>query len=217
MNEKAQNELRSSAKKRIIIALIVILAVLALLFVTVFVIDYFEASSEENAEVQTISPDEFYPADWDEDIYADKEYTDLVSGEFIKYDGQNNEGIVGITPENLYSKDANVVFLVDMIYDIIEGDADSYNARFSTEYYRTNSPMEKFTKQKIYDVNITYAQSENNTGKGTMYCIEYKILKNNGTFRNDILDGSKKKYITLVNDSGEIKINSLVTVNTQFK
>lgn len=218
MNEKAPNELRSAAKKRIIISLIVILAVLALLFATVFVIDYFEASRKEEATaIQTISPDEFYPADWEEDIYTDKDYTDLISGEFIKYNGQNNEGIVGITTENLYSKDANVVFLVEMIYDIIEGDADSYNARFSTEYYRTNAPVEKFTKQKIYDVNITYAQSENASGKGTMYCIEYKILKNNGTFRNDILNGSKKQYITLVNDSGEIKINSLVTVNTQFK
>ena len=218
MNEKAQNELRSAAKKRIIIALVVILAVLALLFATVFVIDYFESlGKEESAVVQTISPDELYPVDWDEDIYSDKEYTDLIAGEFIKYDGKGNDGIVGITPENLYSKDANVVFLVEMIYDIIEGDTDSYNARFSTEYYRTNAPMEKFTKQRIYDVNITYAQSENTTGKGTMYCIEYKILKNNGTFRNDILDGSKKQYITLVNDSGEIKINSLVTVNTQYK
>ena len=173
MNEKAQNELRSAAKKRIIIALVVILAVLALLFATVFVIDYFEAlGKEESTVVQTISPDELYPVDWDEDIYSDKEYTDLIAGEFIKYDGKGNDGIVGITPENLYSKDANVVFLVEMIYDIIEGDTESYNARFSAEYYRTNAPMEKFTKQRIYDVNITYAQSENTTGKGTMYCIE---------------------------------------------
>ena len=107
--------------------------------------------------------------------------------------------------------------MVDMIYDIIEGDVDSYNSRFSAEYYSTNVPMEKFTKQKIYDVNITYAQAENTTGKGTMYCIEYKILKNNGTFRNDILEGSKKQYIILVKDAGEIKINSLVTMNTQIK
>lgn len=216
MNEKAQNELQSSAKKRIIIALVAIFVVLTLLFATVFIIDYFE-TPEENSSVQTISPDRFYPVDWDEDIYEDKDYTDLIAGEFIKYDGQNNEGIVGITPENVQSKGEEVVFLVDMIYDIIEGDVDSYNSRFSAEYYSTNVPMEKFTKQKIYDVNITYAQAENTTGKGTMYCIEYKILKNNGTFRNDILEGSKKQYIILVKDAGEIKINSLVTMNTQIK
>lgn len=217
MNEKTQNDLHNLAKKRIIIALIAILAILVLLFATVFVIDYFEASDEENAGVQTISPDEFYPVDWEEDIYLDKDYTDLISGEFIKYDGQNNEGIVGITPENVQSKGEDVVFLVDMIYDIIEGDVESYNSKFSSEYYKNNTPMEKFTKQKVYDVNITYAQAENISGKGTMYCIEYKILKNNGTFRNDILNGSKKQYITLVNYSGEIKINSLVSVNTQIK
>ncbi len=221
MNENERNEFNRSSKKakrRIVIALACVLATLCVLFAAVFIIDYFEESANEaNSGIQTISPDDFYSVIWDEDIYADKDYSDLVAGEFIKYDGQNNEGIVGINEENVNKKGEEVVFLVDMIYDIINGDHDSYNARFSEKYYSVNAPVEKFTKQKVYDVTITYAQSENKTGNGTMYCIEYKILKNNGTFRNDILNGSKKQYVVLTKESGEIKIDSLVTVTPQFK
>ena len=221
MNENERNGFSGSsknAKKRIIIVLVCVLVTLCVLFAAVFVIDYFEgAVNEENSGIQTISPDEFYPVIWDEDIYADKDYSDIVAGEFIRYDGQNNEGIVGINEENVNKKGEEVVFLVDMIYDIINGDYESYNARFSEKYYSSNAPVEKFTKQKVYDVTITYAQAENKTGNGTMYCLEYKILKNNGTFRNDILNGSKKQYIILTKDSGDIKIDSLLTVTPQFK
>ena len=68
--------------------------------------------------------------------------------------------------------------------------------------------------QKLYDVNITKL-AVNDVGGNTVYefTLEYKILENNGTFRNDIGDGSKKQYITVTTENGKLLISSISTAN----
>jgi hypothetical protein len=85
---------------------------------------------------------------------------------------------------------------------------------FSKEYFRSNPAKEAFTMQKIYDSQITkYSTEEIETTNGNytkyIYIVEYRILKNNGTFRNDIGDGSRAQYITITNKSGEFLIDSI--------
>ena len=60
----------------------------------------------------------------------------------------------------------------------------------------------------IYDIRIQPYYSEE-TGENT-YLVEYRILKNNGTFRNDI--GSKvsrAQLYTLVEEDGDYRIKSI--------
>lgn len=219
IQQKAARSADRKKSKIIIITVLISVAVaIALLIGASIGIDMYK---DKLASQTTAIDFDFYPADYDEDIYEDHEYVEKITGQFIQfYDPTGNMGTIGIDRETAAQWGGEELgFIVEMLYDVIDGDHEGYNARFSTNYYKTNQPKEKFTKQKIYDVMITYEPAESSTeGNYTksVYSIEYRILKNNGTFRNDIGEGSRKQYITIVKENGEIKIDSLVTVKLVF-
>ena len=205
---------QKKVKKKLIIIIISTLGVIAFLSVASLVIDKLSKPDEE-----FVADYNFYPADYDENIFEDQKYLALTAEEFIKYTDSTTNETAGITKDTAYEQGSEVQFIVDMIYDAINGDNNAYNARFSSKYYETHSPKDRFTMQKIYDVFITYVSEEDiSDGSGnytkSIYCVEYKIYQNNGTFRKDIGDGSKKQYLTLnTNRDGEILIDSITTVN----
>ena len=204
------------AKKRLIIVILSIIGVIALLGVVSVIIDLFE--KEEEFEVDY----NFYPANFDENIFENAAYLELISSEFITYTDSSTGITVGIDQNRAGEYGAGVKFLVDMIYDIINGDNTAYNERFSEEYYKKHSPKDKFTMQKVYDVNITYISSETvkeDSGDYTkiIYTLEYKIFENNGTFRRDIGAGSKKQYFSLKVTEHRILVDSVTTINVAKK
>ena len=209
---------RGSAKKRLLIVIISIFTTILILGIVSFIIDYIEEKNKKEFEVDF----NFFPADYEENIFDDDRYIDLVSGEFIRYTDTTTNITLGIDKESAAHYGAEVDFLVDMIYDIINGDHKSYNHKFSDSYYKDNSPKDRFTMQKVYDVNITYLSSETLTEEGTnytksVYILEYKIFENNGTFRRDIGSGSKKQYFTIITSGSGIFVDSVTTVNIASK
>ncbi len=213
MTDKTEKVKKNSAKKKLLISIAVIICIIVILIICSVIIDIIEKNSSD-FEIDY----NFYPADYDEDIFTDEKYLQLTAEEFIKYHDSTTNITLGIDKESAKSQGEAVEFLVDMIYDIINGDHVSYNNKFSKQYYNNNSPKERFTMQKVYDVTITYISTEDteNYTKYT-YCIEYKIHENNGTFRRDIGDGSKKQYITLSDASGELLIDTVSTVRVAVK
>lgn len=214
VNKYSGSKKKCNAKKRMLIGIAVIIGVIVFLLVCAFVIDFIQDKSNEVDDIDY----NFYPADFEENIYEDEEYLELISEEFIKYCDSETNVTVGIDKETAQKQGKVVDFLVDMIYNIIEGDCESYNKKFSDEYYKENKPKERFTMQKLYDVTITYLSSEND-GDYTKYyyCVEYKIYHNNGTFRRDIGAGSKKQYFTLTDASGELLIDNINTAKLTVK
>ncbi|MBO7310708.1 MAG: hypothetical protein J6U86_04875 [Clostridia bacterium] len=214
MNEQNNSiNAKKRAKKNLLIAIAIICALIVLLLIASIIID----SIQEKNDITEIDYD-FYPADYNEDIFNDQEYTQLINGGFIEYTDSTTNLTIGINRETAKEHGDTVEFIVEMIYDIIYGDHISYNKNFSDAYYKSNSPLNTFTMQKIYDVKITYIseESESNYTK-YLYCLEYKIYENNGTFRRDIGEGSKKQYVTISNANGELLIDSISTVKTAAK
>ena len=202
-----------SPKKKLLIIIISIIAIMAVLIVASLIIDLVERKKGGEYEIDY----NFYPADYEENIFEDEKYISLTKDGFISYCDSSTNITLGIDKEIAKNYGEEVDFLVDMIYDIINGDHESYNEKFSDSYYKNNSPKNSFTMQKVYDVKITSISDEEvaeEAGNYTksVYCVEYKIYHNNGTFRRDIGDGSKKQYITLTNASGELLIDSIYTV-----
>ena len=205
-----EKSIQKRIKKRLIIIIISILGVISVLGIASIVIDMLSTGEEE-----FVVDYDFYPADFEEYIFDDEKYTALIAEEFIKYTDSTTNETVGITKDNASEQGSEVKFIVDMIYDAINGDSEAYNARFSSEYYETHSPKNRFTMQKIYDVVITFISTENGDDyTKSIYCVEYKIYQNNGTFRKDIGEGSKKQYFTInTNGDGEILVDAVSTVN----
>ena len=124
---------------------------------------------------------------------------------------------LGITRETASEYGVDVQFMTEYIYTVINGNADAYNSLFSDEYFKNNKPKEKFTMQKLYEVNISKVSAETQTDSNGRnytkykYIIEYSILDNNGTFRNDFNTGKKAQYIFLSNKAGRILIDDIST------
>ena len=211
-NRKKTN---SSAKRKLIVIIFAILGVMIVLIGISFIIDAVDKKESDETEIDY----NFYPVDYEENIFDDPKYVELTTGQFIMYTDSTTNVSLGITQDNAKEQGSEVKFLVDMIYDIIYGDAEAYNSRFSSKYYETHLPKENFTMQKIYDVRITFVsksdEMENNDDyTKSQYCVEYKIYENNGSFRRDIGSGSKKQYFTLNTYSdGTILIDNISTVN----
>ena len=208
-NYKQRTKDNKKAKRKLLIIIAAIAGIMLILLLASVIIDKIQSKSYEEYEIDF----NFYPADFQENIYENQKYSELIAGEFIRFCDSDTNVTVGIDKETAISYGEGVELIVNMLYDAINGDHESYNSRFSDTYYRENSPKEAFTMQMIYDVKITNI-SEERDGNYTKsyYCVEYKIYQNNGTFRRDIGNGSKKQYFTISNASGEYLIDSIETV-----
>lgn len=212
MKEINETTQKANVKKRMIIIIVSVFAVLALLLAASYAIDLYNKknSDEQNKPINY----NFYPADYDENIYDDSHYIELISGDFIYYTDNSTNVTLGISTETAKNYGADVEFVVDYIYAIINGDCDKYNGFFSDNYFEKNEKKDRFTMQKLYDVKITKVGSNDiNRGDGVYteytYTVEYKILKNNGTFRNDIGAGSRKQTLKISEQSDVYKIESI--------
>ena len=217
MNQDIVEKSHKKTRKRLLLIVVSILSFLILLVGISFIIDMIERDKNKDQEIDY----NFYPVDFDENIFDDRKYIELTEGEFMRYCDLSTNLTVGIDKASAKQQGSEVEFIVEMIYKIINGDNDGYNACFSKKYYEKHSPKEKFTMQKIYDVLITKQSSETVTENEnfhytkSVYILEYKIYHNNGSFRRDIGDGSKKQYITITDSSGKLLIDSIATVNVK--
>ena len=217
-----QNDIDRSHKeqglknKKILIRIIsiVVVAIVILISASYAMNLYLERQEEKNIQKLNFN---FAPADYEENIFEDQEYVDLVKNGFIDYTDYATNLTLGIDYSNAISYGEDVQFMVDYIYSIINGDAELYNEFFSDNYYKKNDPKERFTMQKLYEVNISRISETKGTDKAGnayneyQYRVVYKILDNNGTFRNDFNTGTKEQYISFTNKTGEFLIDSIST------
>ncbi len=204
---------REGIKIKIIVAMIIAICVILFLFVAVAVLDLILVNLQNDEPTYDFN---FYEADYNENIFEDEEYLELIKYGYLSYN--NGEGVtVSITEKSSHEYGDAVAFLVDLVNLMINGDTEGYNACFSELYYQKESPKERFTMQKIYDVTITKISEENLNNNGISYtqcvfALSYKIHENNGTLRDDFLTGSKTQYVYMNNESGNFKIDGITTL-----
>ncbi len=202
------------SKKRIIIAVVIIVAALILLYaLTVILPILFNNANNENSDATETIDFEWYPADYEEDIFADEDYLKLISNGILRYKSENSITVVNENEAHLYGDAAEV--MIHMFYSILKGDADTYNSLFSEQYLANNKPMPSFTKQKLYNARIeifSYEQIEEKNGNNyTKYTfkIEYNIFENNGTFRKDMAEDARAQFVEVTDRDGKYLIDSI--------
>ena len=208
MENRAPNKL----KKRMIIALVVVVCLVPILLGISYLVDYLENKSK-SVEEQVIDYD-WHEADFSENIYEDPEYLSLIEYGFISYTDGSVTLLIDKDSAKTYGDD--IEFMVKYLYSIINGNANEYNSYFSDAYYKHNNKKDAFTMQKIYEVSLTKelveaVESKNGDYTKYTFVLSYRILNNNGTFRKDIGDGYKRQYITVTDRSGELLIDGIST------
>lgn len=153
-------------------------------------------------------------SDYDYDIMQDKDYLSL--NRVVMYENPTQNFATSLDDSNRGDYGEAVTVLDSMIRYLIQGDADRYNRLFTSAYLGKNGEQARFTMQQLYDIRIIRGDSEQVTenGKSVTYqkfYVEYKIRRNNGTYRRDIGDDeSRRQVVVLCNrDDGKMLIDQM--------
>lgn len=204
---------KKKQKKGIIIAFSLMIAVVLIWYAIIPGVEYVvnvikeskkdEYTSDYMDHIKSLS---FYPANYDEDITKDSEY--MNKNRYIAYTKGNDTYY--ITDGDYSGYDSTVGFFAEYFDTVINGRYEEYDSYFTDAYFEEQTNKERFTPQKLYDIEVRF--------KGTtvvedaisyIYYVDYKIYKNNGTFRNDIESDAARTlvYELYVYEDGEILIN----------
>lgn len=197
------------------VAVIVWSAALAVLFTRLFEV------LENKPTIEIIEPSDevihFANVDWEEDIYQNDRW--LERDRQIYFGTQYSHQ--AITEESAEKLGDYAVFFYDYFQYIISGDATGYRSCFADSYPFHTLPN-KFTKQKLFEIYALEYKTESGLDENgdtlvfTDFIVEYKILENNGTFRDDLKSSAaREQYYRLITDeNGEIKIYSIYEIQS---
>ena len=155
----------------------------------------------------------FYEPDWDADIMLDQDY--LERGWYMTYTNEYGESVM-ILDDDYLRHGIGVELLSYYFAAVQSGDSDTYNSLFGDEYIKANGKHEPFTPQRIYDIRVRLLGSEqiSDEGEATRYSyeVQFKIMKNDGTFTRLIgSDMSRIQYFTIYSSPDEIYIESIAS------
>ncbi len=199
-------------KKRVVILLISLLS-LAILLLALFPLALLLLFPKDEPSLPGIH---FADPSLSLDIESDEDYMALDRA--IYYRTVDGYEIRTEIPEDAYTTQPKAVqLLIAWIYAAQQGNAAAYNACFSPEYVAKSGLQPDFTKQKIYNITITYRGrvSDTTVSEGYadtfLYSLSYCIKDNNGSLRKDMgSDASREQYLTLVqDDEGHVYIHGI--------
>ncbi len=210
MNENVKVPDKKSKSKKTVI-LIFLLCILVL--VCYFVLENVDVQGEKETSPTTMYSDTlysyvFYPTDFDLDVTKDEWYMGLNREIYYK------SGAVSYAISERDAESSAVLgFFKKYFETVVAGDTETYNAFFTDNYYKTNTPYVQFAPQMIYNIEVeerTYESNPDGTTTHGFY-VTYMIYKNDGTFRNDIdSDASKTLYFKLIEYvDGSVKIDKI--------
>ncbi len=121
---------------------------------------------------------------------------------------------LSITEENRAEFSREVLYLCDLVEILIRGDHEAYNACLGTAYKEERGTQPPFSQQMIYETRITYhteEKAEDGVSRFVTYKLEYKLLRNDGSYRTDVeRNESRPQYFTLlVTPDGQICIYNI--------
>lgn len=158
---------------------------------------------------------EYYPADYSENIFKNQAYMDKVR--FVRFGSEGYNYI--LTDDNFLDYDEKAVFFKLYFDSIIAGDASKYATFFDSSFFTTKNPKpEKFTMQKLYDIEVLYQATLEMEFQGKNidvldYVVRYKIMENNGTFRKGLpSDVWKPQHYLVSYIDGELKILNIIDI-----
>ena len=175
-----------------------------------------EKKTESTDFSDALTDYEFYPI-LDENIFEDEDYTkEMRKIRFFDLTVNLSEHV--LNEESVSEFDASVKFMYDYINHIINGNTNGYNSCFSNAYYKKVYPKPDFTMQRLYDIELSKLRDyyDENGMRVYVFKLDYKIMKNNGTFRRDIDSStSRTKTIYVTDREGKLAIDGEVIQHIQ--
>ena len=218
---------KNPQKKKAVIALSIMLALLVILPIISFV-DWNSLSPKKEADTDRDSwisfyDDKFFRApNYDQVVTDDEQYMQM---DRVLYYKVGNENVAVVSNPDQYGRTCELFF---NYFELVKsGDYENYYSLFTDSYAERHGDINFFTKnrliftaQKIYDIQVELKRSaylENGDADGrfagsTVYYfnVSYCIKDNDGTFRRDILSGESRTLVfELLETDDEVKISDI--------
>ena len=180
---------RANKKKILIICVSAFAVLLTVSACAVYIISR-RLSEEEEVRFPT---DHFLfeSPDYDADIFSDPDYADIDKTVMF----ENGAETYPLTSDG-FSRESSLVF-IDYFDALRKGDLQALRALYSDEFASGQGAIPDFTMQRVYDAVVSFVGTERNEdGTDTdIYVVNYKIMKNDGTFRRDIDSDSSRPQV----------------------
>ena len=189
-------------KKKLIKAFVIIGIILVCLFLTALILEMILVRS--NTPEQDY---EFYEPSPNEDYFVDPEY--LAADRILYY--TDDMGQRWQVTDDSSIDDIGAVFFKYYFHALEQGDHEALNRLYSDSF----DDFGEFTPQRTYAREVKYLNEQmidENTFSIT-YSLDYKIMKNDGSFRRDIgSDMIRTQYITIFyNTDNDVWIEEVKT------
>ena len=195
--------------------LVVFFVVLIFLLVAVTVIFLFEKNTADNSDNEKNDEIHYHLPSYDENIFENKAY--------IEFQRDLIYAIGGV--EQIYSYDeidevdGECKFFLSYFQSVINGEYEKY-PDFFLEGALKEEP--KFTMQMIYEPYVKFHSESKDEVDGEEvllrnFIVQYKIFKNNGTFRKGVSSNTAipQIYQLIKLDDGSFKIFRILNVEVE--
>lgn len=176
------------------------------------------STEKRPAETETAEPEEvirFANVNWEENIYLNERWLEcdrqIYFGTQYTYQAINGESSSAL---GKYAE-----FFYRYFQYIISGDAQGYRDCFSDAYPDRSDLPESFTMQKLFDIyaleygDATVTEADGREVAVKDFIVKYKILENNGTFRDDLPSGvACEQYYRICQEDGSLKIYQIASL-----
>lgn len=168
-------------------------------------------NSEQSGEIS------FFTPDYSENIYENENYMSKNRNIYYLQYGSGEP----ITEENFDSMPLSARFFYEYFEGVKNGNYVNHSSFFTEKYQKNNTLSETFTMQKIYDIEVDlfekrFEEEGNDRITVETYIVEYKIMENNGTFRNDVGSNTLKPLVYTLHIKGEkVLIDSISEKKTK--
>lgn len=214
MDDKKIIPKKAKSKRRAVIFISVLLGLLVLLLVLNFLPDMV---GSDDTPAQTAAPAKTYPPEWfvqpnyDADLDADADYQK--TDHRLHYKLGNETFMIDGDAESYGSL---CVFWDDYFKAAIRGDENRLTAMHTDAYIKKFGEFGKIAPQKICDISVEQvSRAELTEGEyagcfRSFFLVSYRIIDNNGTFRNDFIEDnvSVPLLYELIEDGDNVKINN---------
>lgn len=222
-SESQIQEMRAKSKRLKRRILVIFACMLSFVVIAGPLISYMDSrENQPDRDVATRRPTSisFCTPQYGYDIMQDQEY--LAKNRYLFYEDMSSGVTIMLDEQSVSSYGSALVTLTEMIQCIIQGDHEGYNALFSKEYFADpkHQPEDPFTMQRLYDIKLSRrsATQVRPEGGGAYmqyeFFVEYKIQKNDGTFRTDIGHDESRRQLFVLTErgSGKALIDNIVEI-----
>ena len=221
LNHEEKITLQQKKKRIFFIAVLILVGVSVIITVVLLILSAVHNFIQERRWEEAQGPQRsfiFPNPDWSANIFEEEYYMSLNRAVWVSEHNDTMRTVISEENRNAYP--AAIQFMYDVVHMIIRGDYEAYNAIFTNEHWENVEWEERagrlwadtFPMQRLHNIELAIVRE---TETSVDVRVSYMILRNDGTFRNDLEPTTETMspmiphvYRLVMDEDGNIRVAS---------